>query len=81
VNSRDATGKTTMDHDAHRLPAFDPVAVAQAMLDRGFAQLLVRDALDDGPVTVPSRPPPAPGLERVLEPGQRRAFGVDEPQP
>jgi hypothetical protein len=49
------------------LDAIDAHAVAEAMLARGFAELLAPEAFDDGPVLEsPSRP-----LQRVLEPRQR----------
>ena len=39
------------------LDAIDPRAVAEAMLARGFAQLLALDALDDEPITIRACPP------------------------
>ncbi len=43
----------TMNHPAHRPLPIDPLLIAEAMLDRGFAQLLVPEALDDGPAGAP----------------------------
>jgi hypothetical protein len=49
---------TWMDMEHHPI---DPMAVADAMLARGFAQLLAPEALDDSPVS------PLPAPERYAE--------------